>query len=1343
MVTKSFTCPNGHRWRNGDLDAHPRCPFCGAKSAETVGNDHEQLGSTGTRQAGAGDASSDDAQRSQLGRYMIIEELGRGGMGIVYRAFDPVHERQVALKTLPSTDPILLSRFKREFRVLAGLDHPHVARLFELTSDGEKWFFTMELVDGVELLHYIVYGSTQPSPATTDPALTESGSSQQITRELNLAEQIERLRDGFAQLTAAIAALHVSGIIHRDIKPSNALVTRDGRVVLLDFGLIAETDSSGSHLSQHQQVMGTVAYMSPEQAACDPVTPASDWYSMGVMLYEALTGRLPFSGNRLDVLATKRTTDPVPARQIESSVPQDLSDLCVALLSRRPEGRPDAEEILQRLGKQQHERLTAKEPRPHGVPLVGRESHLRALHDAYRVMLDGQAQVVFLRGPSGDGKTALAETFLEQTTGEGAVVLKGRCYEMETVPFKAIDSLVDSLVAYLARLSREEAAAFMPRDIQALVRMFPVIGQVDAVANLSRRHLDVTDQQELNRRAMGALRDLLARIGDRCPLVVSIDDLQWGDEDSAAMLSNLLQPPDPPLLLFLGTYRSEDADTSQFLQSFWRIQRQREFPLASLQIEVGPLERRDAVTLALNLLQRDGADAQRSADAIAQEAAGNPFFIWELVKQFQQDGGRAAEGPAGAWSLADMIWSRVQQLPDESQQLLAVVALRGQPLPLDQAMRIADVGQAAVGPLRAGHLIRTVGLASSSKIETYHDRVRESVSGRLDVATRQRHHFRIAEEYARQSPRDASDVIVGSPADAATGAAQTESRIDVVPEWYDIAFHFDAAGRPDLAFPFALATAENARAQFSLEVAEQQFRIAERGADGRQQVVRGRVAEGLADVLMLRGNYDEAQVRFARALELSPNSAARIEAKLGELAFKQGDMQRAIEVFERILRLLGERVPRSSLGVYCLVGWEALVQILHSLLPSVFVARKPLKNVEKQLLVIRLLNRLAYAYFFERGRYLCLWCHLRGMNLAERYPPTLELAHAYSSHGPAMGLVGFFRRGIAYVQKSFAIYTSIGDLWGQGQALSFHGILLYAASRFEECLEKSREAIRVLERAGDLWELNAARVHVAFSLYRLGDLTESADLARRIHFSGVELGDSKASGFSLDVWAYSTGGKVAADVLRAELQRPRRDVQVRIQVKIADGVRLLMEDRVDDAVTVLEEGYRLAEQAGLQNAYVLPVRSWLASALRRQAENTLLTRRSTVLKRANRVARSAVGVARTFQNDLPHALREAGLISALQGSQRQSRRYLEESLWVAQRQKARFEYAQTLMARGRVGTCFGWPGAADEAVTARQALIDVGADFAIRQFAVREDAEGLRSPKGDGGPSSRGGPITS
>ena len=300
----------------------------------------------------------------------------------------------------------------------------------------------------------------------------------------------------------------------------------------------------------------------------------------------------------------------------------------------------------------------------------------------------------------------------------------------------------------------------------------------------------------------------------------------------------------------------------------------------------------------------------------------------------------------------------------------------------------------------------------------------------------------------------------------------------------------------------------------------------------------------------------------------------------------------------------------------------------------------------------------------------------------------MELSQAYSEHAPGMSLVGYYSRGIVYAEKSLKLRRSFNDLWAQGQSLNFYGILLHAASMFKTCVEKSREAVRLLQRTGDYWEMNMARYQMAAALYRLGEHREALEEARRMHESGVELGDEQMAGISLDLWAFATGGQVPEELIKNALACDRRDAQGTTQVLLADGIRLMALSRHDEAVARFEEALAIAKKKGIMNAYVAPNLSWLTSALRCQAEmqpSYAVRQRRALLRRATKAARRAYWTARWLQNDLPHALREAGLILALKGKPKRAlRACFAESLAVAERQGAKYEFARTLLADGQL-----------------------------------------------------------
>jgi hypothetical protein len=294
----------------------------------------------------------------------------------------------------------------------------------------------------------------------------------------------------------------------------------------------------------------------------------------------------------------------------------------------------------------------------------------------------GQTVIALLHGKSGIGKSALATHFLTDLARRPqAVVLTGRCYEQELVPYKVLDSLVDSLSRYLSQQPMATAAELIPRDINALVQVFPVLARAAVVTHAQGRRLEGIDQRELRRRAFGALRELLVRLGDRAELVLFTDDLQWGDAESAMLIKDVLRPPDGPRLLFICAYRSEHIERSACLAALQRAH-DSEAQIEMREIRLEPLNNNESRILAARLLGDTKATA-RLAAIVASESAGNPYFLQELARRAMAPAPQ--DEPTDDLTLDSAICvACVKGLSDDARRL-EVVCVAGQPLHLADA----------------------------------------------------------------------------------------------------------------------------------------------------------------------------------------------------------------------------------------------------------------------------------------------------------------------------------------------------------------------------------------------------------------------------------------------------------------------------------------------------------------------------------------------------------------------------------------------------------------------------------------------------------------------------------
>ena len=1000
-------------------------------------------------------------------RFALGRCLGEGSFGVVYEAEDREHDHRIALKKLRRMDPGALLGFKQEFRALADLIHPNLVQLLELFSEGDQWFFTMELVEGEDLLDYVrhdsvnpqigTYSRSDPRTLSARPVESAAGSARSTRVHTIFRSRFDesRVRDAFAQLAEGIMALHERGMLHRDLKPSNVLVSRDGRVKLLDFGLVAHLKDAHS---MGGSFAGTPAYMSPEQTAGDEVTTASDWYSAGVIMYEALTGRLPFDGTIYQIIAARETGEAPPPSDVAENIPPDLDQLVVDLLQRDPAARPTGQQIIERLVGARGE-PSRSAPRETPALLVGREREIAALNAALGHARGGQAALVYIKGSSGMGKSALARSFLNDlAVDESVLVLRGKCYPRESVPYKAIDSLVDALSQQLARLPVSVVAELMPRDWFALARLFPVFTQIGKLAPPKPSAAgEIRDAQELRRRGFAALRELFAHISQHRTVVLYIDDLQWGDLDSGLLLRDLLRPPDPPPVLLIACYRSDDAANSPLLRM---IEDRDQSQAERWDLEIGALTPEAARELALARLGDDSAAARQRAESLALESGGSPFFVDELARHL-----RAFGASAESAGLEHVIDARLDLLPDPARQLLEIIAVAARPLDArvaNQAAGLDPRDTSHIELLTADQWVRRRAGDRKAVFETYHDRMRESVVARLSEQTLSSYHNRLAAALE------------------AAGVADPET----------LAEHYLNAGDRELAARHALRAADQATAALAFDRAARLYRMSLElwDAVADEGSVRARLADALANAS--RGE-EAARAYLAAATSSQPYEALELTRRAGEQFLISGAIDEGLEVFKTVLAMVGmklDKTPRRAL--INLLARRLMLKVRGLGFQPRRATEVPAETLQRIDVCWSVAMGLTMVDVVQGAHFQCV-----NLILALRAGEPYRIARALTMEY-GLSCLGGYRteeRTRMLGAMTAALVEEVDQPYTTGWFTIMKGIVANFDARFEEAVSESEKGEAILREqcTGVTWEVATAQLYQLQSLFMMGHWAET------------------------------------------------------------------------------------------------------------------------------------------------------------------------------------------------------------------------------------------------------------
>lgn len=719
-----------------------------------------------------------DTPKIIANRYELLESLGQGGFGSVFKVKDLENDEIVALKYLANrADGVLdARRFRREFQHLARLKHPHVVAVKDTGQDEAGCYFTMEYLEGVTL------GEALKAPDTGLYQVLQSGGD--IFREILI------------QICEALACIHSNGLVHRDLKPANIFLQSDQsgpHAKILDLGLVKFRSEEPSPLTEEGIMLGTVHYMSPEQIRGVHVDHRSDLYTLGVVLYEVLTGQKPFLGQNSASVVLKHLNEiPVPPRVYNLDVPHDLQLVVLKLLEKEPERRYRfANDVIADLkpskstsgrGKSKNEPTQLlQHPR-----FLGRSEEMATARRMLADVQAGKGRALCISGPAGIGKTRFLNELKADAGLRGLQVLHATCFEDRTAPFQPVVEAIRSASHKLGGLS----AWIRAEDRNELARLFPELGDVQET--IDRSLFFSLNQEDL----FVALLQLLKDLAHRVPLIMCFDDMQWADQGTREFVSFLTERLDLlPILLCLAQRKLDGTEPQ------WNAQ------VEFLALE--PLGTEGTNDLLVSMFGTEDIP-QKFCDEIFELSGGNPFSALEIAKAlfankaiFWNENqwiyqGESENLPA---EVEKAVVSRISFFSEQEREIIYYAAVINRPFNFELLAKVLGEGESTLFE-QLERLVQFHLLFKDSRecYQVYHGMISDIIYRRLAPNKLEELHSEIAEILA--------------------SSHQIDGRAS------EIAFHYLQANLENRAWPFLVQAGDKACATYTLLDAENHYKNA-------------------------------------------------------------------------------------------------------------------------------------------------------------------------------------------------------------------------------------------------------------------------------------------------------------------------------------------------------------------------------------------------------------------------------------------------------------------------------------------------------------------------------------